>query len=141
MPRRASLCVRLCKQFCGLFKNPKPTRKYISAKVVHEVFHRCQGHCFYCYSTIEKIKPRKNIYEIDHLEAFSKAGTDDISNYYVACYKCNKSKGNKQLSAFLEKHGHPKRCQHLNVATNQYCMQICSTLISTHCNEHTSNAL
>lgn len=135
-------------------------RKAISKKVARAVFHRCQGHCFYCYKTISKAEPRIGIYEIDHLEPFSNHNApDDISNYFVACFQCNRKKSNLPLHVFLQRNGLQKRCQYLQIDDTQnisltkatknnhtkrkilngvYCMQICSKLDSKFCNHHSS---
>lgn len=41
--------------------------------------------------------------EIDHIHPRSKGGTDRVSNLTLACHDCNRKKGNRDISEFLEK--------------------------------------
>ena len=54
---------------------------------------------------------------IDHVQAYSRDGAHDITNFAVACARCNARKGNKAKGDYLEanplwrvksKHGEPK---------------------------------
>jgi CRISPR/Cas system Type II protein with McrA/HNH and RuvC-like nuclease domain len=132
----------------------KRKRKAVSKKVARAVFYRCNGMCFYCGKRIAKPVPRIGIYEIDHLEAFSAHGQDNIDNYYVACFQCNRKKHDMPLNIFLKKNGLTKRCQYLQILDQQqkinknnnnkkqqilngvYCMQVCKNLNSKFCSKH-----
>ncbi len=124
---------------CSCFSSPTAplARRHISKKIVTQVYHRCRGQCFYCLKVIPQIAPRKGIYEIDHLKAFSKQGADDISNYYIACFKCNKSKGKRELAVFLATKNLTKQCQFLDLQSDTYCMNPCNSLNNLYCSDHT----
>jgi hypothetical protein len=75
--------------------------------LVRQVYHKCQGRCFYCSREV-KLAPRKGIWEVDHYYPRCQGGKDDFDNLVVACFACNRSKGAKipQQSSF-------ERCLHL----------------------------
>ncbi|MDJ0747245.1 MAG: RNA-guided endonuclease IscB [Xenococcaceae cyanobacterium MO_167.B27] len=62
-------------------------REYLLAK-----FNRT---CQYCGATN---KP----FEVDHIQARSKGGSDRVSNLTLACHDCNQAKGNQDIKNFLE---------------------------------------
>ncbi|MGB5595994.1 MAG: RNA-guided endonuclease IscB [Crocosphaera sp.] len=62
-------------------------REYLLAK-----FNRT---CQYCGATN---KP----FEVDHIQARSKGGSDRVSNLTLACHDCNQAKGNQDIKYFLK---------------------------------------
>ena len=51
--------------------------------------------CVYCGATN---KP----FEVDHIQARSKGGSDRVSNLTLACHDCNQTKGSQDIRAFLK---------------------------------------
>jgi 5-methylcytosine-specific restriction endonuclease McrA len=41
---------------------------------------------------------------VDHVEAFSKGGRDEASNFVTSCNKCNARKNDRSVSAFTREH-------------------------------------
>ncbi len=62
-------------------------REYLLAK-----FNRT---CAYCGATD---KP----FEVDHIQARSKGGSDRVSNLTLACHDCNQAKGNQDIQDFFK---------------------------------------
>jgi hypothetical protein len=77
-------------------------RKPPGAKVKLEVFKRDNYTCRVCGRS-PAITPGLEL-EVDHVEPFSKGGTDALANYQTLCQRCNRGKGdhaslNKSLAA------------------------------------------
>lgn len=68
-------------------------RKTISKKTRFEVFKRDGFKCQYCGASAPAA-----ILVIDHVEPFSKGGSDEILNYITACQPCNAGKGDRKIS-------------------------------------------
>jgi hypothetical protein len=66
----------------------------VSKRVRFEVFKRDVFCCRYCGKT-----PPDAVLEIDHVEAVSTGGSDDISNLVTSCFDCNRGKSNIPLGA------------------------------------------
>lgn len=64
----------------------------ISKKIRFEVFKRDGFKCAYCGKT-----PPDCILELDHINAVSTGGEDDINNLVTACFDCNRGKKNIPL--------------------------------------------
>ena len=65
------------------------SRTVISSNVRHQVFERDNYRCVYCGST-------DGPFHIDHVNPWSRGGTDDVINLATACPPCNLSKGAKR---------------------------------------------
>lgn len=52
--------------------------------------------CAYC--CIENVP-----FEVEHIQPKSKGGSDRVSNFTLACHKCNQAKGNQDIREFLSK--------------------------------------
>lgn len=65
----------------------------LTKKIRFEVFKRDGFKCGYCGQT-----PPAVILEIDHIEAISKGGSDDINNLLTSCFDCNRGKKNIPLN-------------------------------------------
>lgn len=59
----------------------------ISKKIRFEVFKRDGFKCAYCGNN-----PPAVILEVDHIEAKSTGGNDDINNLITSCFSCNRGK-------------------------------------------------
>lgn len=70
-----------------------PQRKNISKKTRFEVFKRDQFTCQYCGNT-----PPAVVLEVDHIDAVSNGGDNDIDNLITSCFDCNRGKGARSLS-------------------------------------------
>jgi len=67
-------------------------RKPIQPKIKLQVFKRDNYRCRSCGTS-----PAFNLevsLEVDHIQPFSKGGSNDISNLQTLCMKCNRGKGN-----------------------------------------------
>ncbi len=51
--------------------------------------------CQYCGAT-------DKAFEVDHIQARSKGGSDRVSNLTLACHDCNQAKGNRDIKGFLK---------------------------------------
>lgn len=67
-------------------------RKYISQRVRFEVLKRDGFACIYCGHKAPAVK-----LVIDHIEPFSKGGSDEIGNYATACHDCNAGKAANEV--------------------------------------------
>lgn len=72
----------------------KPKRKSIPPKIRFEVFHRDGFTCQYCGSSVPDV-----VLELDHIQPFSKGGSNDIDNLLTACTSCNRGKAAKKITA------------------------------------------
>lgn len=72
-------------------------RKAISKRLRFEVLKRDNFTCQYCSA-----KPPKVPLEVDHIQAVSKGGKNDIDNLITACFDCNRGKGNIDLDSIPE---------------------------------------
>jgi hypothetical protein len=68
-------------------------RKGISPKVRFEVFKRDSFKCQYCGRCAPEI-----VLELEHIEPYSKGGTDEVLNLITSCWECNNGKGDRRLS-------------------------------------------
>ena len=66
----------------------------VSKRLRFEVFKRDGFKCAYCGQT-----PPAVVLEVDHIEAKSNGGKDDINNLITACFDCNRGKTNIPLSS------------------------------------------
>ncbi|QXG81957.1 HNH endonuclease [Rhodospirillum rubrum] len=59
------------------------------------VFYRDQGRCQLCFSDLTGlISPAVNVH-LDHMVPLASGGSNDPTNFQLACKKCNTSKGSK----------------------------------------------
>ena len=65
-----------------------PQRLTISRDRRLEIIERDGPFCAYCGVELDEAT-----FTVDHIEAFSKGGSDDPDNLTVACRSCNSSKG------------------------------------------------
>src|SRR5205823_6933154 len=68
-------------------------RKPISKSLRFEVFKRDSFTCQYCGRKAPDV-----LLDVDHIEALSKGGTDDLLNLIASCKDCNSGKSDKRLS-------------------------------------------
>lgn len=68
-------------------------RTSLSKKLRFEVFKRDKFTCQYCGASAPEA-----VLHVDHIQPFSKAGTDDLLNLITACQECNSGKGARELS-------------------------------------------
>lgn len=62
-------------------------REAVTAEMKRAVFHLDGGECVYCSATA--------LLEVDHVQAVSLGGTNELDNLVTCCGKCNKKKGNR----------------------------------------------
>lgn len=70
-------------------------RKRISQAERMEVFDKYNGHCAYCGKHISF-----NEMQVDHKDPLRLDGADDMSNYMLACRRCNHYKRGNSLEGF-----------------------------------------
>lgn len=94
---------RLQKELGGIFsevihRNDIPKRKggIRSKDIKHILFGRQEGFCAGCKSGFEY----RN-FEIDHIGALNKGGTDDDDNLQLLCGWCNRKKGDRPMEYLL----------------------------------------
>lgn len=68
-------------------------RKPISKKIRFDIFKRDFFKCQYCGT-----HPPETVLEVDHIQPFSKGGTDDINNLITSCFNCNRGKSDRELN-------------------------------------------
>ena len=76
----------------------KIKHKRFSNRKRRSIYEKTQGHCYLCGELV-----KFNSFEVDHKIPLSKGGTDDISNLYCSCHKCNKIKRNIYYEDFMER--------------------------------------
>ena len=54
--------------------------------------------CIYCQSSVEETARLT----LDHIQPYSKGGSNDAENLATCCLKCNSSRGNRSLSSFVD---------------------------------------
>jgi 5-methylcytosine-specific restriction endonuclease McrA len=59
-----------------------------------QILQRFGGHCFYCWEKPERLT-------IDHIIPRSKGGTEYHGNLAPSCHRCNGSKSDKEVIAWL----------------------------------------
>lgn len=69
------------------------TRKSISKKTRFEVFKRDSFCCQYCGQSAPDV-----VLEVDHIEAVSKGGSNDMMNFITSCKSCNSGKSDRRIS-------------------------------------------
>ncbi len=67
-------------------------RKGLTKKTRFEVFKRDSFKCQYCGACAPEA-----VLVVDHIDPFSKGGSDDIMNYITACQPCNAGKSDRTL--------------------------------------------
>ena len=77
-------------------KNQK--HKQFSKIMRLNIYEKTQGHCYLCGKFVEF-----NSFEVEHKTPLSKGGTNDLSNLYCSCHKCNKIKRNIYYEDFMER--------------------------------------
>lgn len=75
----------------------KQKHKQFSKSMRLNIYEKTQGHCYLCGESV-----KFNSFEVEHKIPLSKGGTDDISNLYCSCHKCNKIKRNIYYEDFME---------------------------------------
>lgn len=64
-------------------------------RIIKEVFKRDNYTCQYCGQIGGKL-------EADHINPFSKGGSDEMSNLITSCRKCNRQKKDKSANEFIK---------------------------------------
>ena len=84
-----------------LFEHPLPRKKLSQEQrqIVHSMFG---GRCAYCGKQIALADM-----QVDHIDAYSRGGADDDSNYFPACSVCNRVKASYSIEQFRS---HIRRC-------------------------------
>jgi len=77
----------------GLDMTTTDKRKTLSKKIRFEVFKRDSFTCQYCGAKAPDV-----ILHVDHIEPWSKGGSNDIINLVTSCSTCNLGKGANTLS-------------------------------------------
>lgn len=75
----------------------KIKHKQFSNRKRRSIYEKTEGHCYLCGELL-----KFNFFEVDHKVPLSKGGTDDISNLYCSCHKCNRIKRNIYYEDFME---------------------------------------
>jgi len=75
--------------------SPSEDRRYIPKPIRREVFDRDGMVCSYCGT-------KEGEFELDHIVPWSRGGKHEADNLCVACYDCNRRKGNKTLSEWKQ---------------------------------------
>ncbi len=73
-------------------KTQNKRSRYIPASIRVSVLHRDKYKCVFCGRSAKQIQ-----LEIDHIIAYSKGGSNDISNLQTLCIDCNRGKGARNL--------------------------------------------
>ena len=76
----------------------KSKRKQFSKSMRRNIYEKTQGYCYLCGKFV-----KFNSFEVEHKTPLSKGGTNDLSNLYCSCHKCNKLKRNIYYEEFMEK--------------------------------------
>ena len=76
----------------------KSKRKQFSKSMRRNIYEKTQGYCYLCGKFV-----KFNSFEVEHKTPLSKGGTNDLSNLYCSCHKCNKLKRNIYYEDFMEK--------------------------------------
>jgi 5-methylcytosine-specific restriction endonuclease McrA len=76
-------------------------KAYYRARASEAQNHRC---C-YCGTDMITEPERKNSLTLEHIVTRSHGGREHPDNYAAACRRCNTSRGNTQLEAYLKKIG------------------------------------
>ena len=71
--------------------------KIDNKKVRQQIFNKYGGHCAYCADFLGKR------FTIDHIQARSMEGKDEIYNYNPCCYSCNSSKSSYSLEQWRQR--------------------------------------
>ena len=75
----------------------KIKHKQFTNRKRRSIYEKTQGHCYLCGELV-----KFNSFEVEHKTPLSKGGTNDISNLYCSCHKCNKIKRNIYYEDFME---------------------------------------
>lgn len=70
-------------------------RRKIPTKTQERVRERANGMCEYCHAVEEWQYVR---FSIDHIEPVSQGGSNTLGNLALACFHCNRRKGDKEIS-------------------------------------------
>lgn len=77
------------------------TKAYYRARASEAQNHRC---C-YCGTAMINEPERNNSLTLEHIITRSRGGRNHPENYAAACRKCNSSRGNTRVEAYLKKIG------------------------------------
>lgn len=84
-------------QVLGIENNDKKTKRvYIPKVTKRKVFENCKGVCAICGRKVES-----NNFTIDHIIPLNRGGTNELSNYQIACGTCNKLKDDSLDSEYM----------------------------------------
>ena len=117
-PSVARLSLQSRRRWAQRFKDNRLGRAWF-----HGLFKKQGGLCDYCGIKMHK---RRRLMDndratFDHVKPISRGGfVDDIFNVVLACYRCNKDKGDltgDEFRAFVREHGrHPDASERLAMA-------------------------
>jgi len=82
------------------------------------VYHRTEGHCYYCGELLEPF----GTWQIDHAIPQKQGGTHEIDNLIPSCRTCNLQKKGRTVEEFRQY----KHQKHIKVL--QSCIEIISSL-------------
>jgi ATP adenylyltransferase len=80
----------LAKRGETLYDHRRSAAGYIPGTIRYEVLKAAGFRCMLCGISADEC-----FLDVDHIEPKSKKGKDDINNYQALCYRCNRSKGNR----------------------------------------------
>ena len=73
-------------------------RSYFPVWLKNAIFHRDKGRCQLCGCDLTNIMVPTGQRHIDHMVPLKASGTNDPTNFQLACETCNKSKGAKVIA-------------------------------------------
>lgn len=77
-------------QILGIAPENKTKRIQIQKTTRQLVYEKCNGICGICHGPV-----LSDNYTIDHIVPISRGGKNEIENLRLACYDCNRNKGNR----------------------------------------------
>ncbi len=87
-----------------------PRRRW--GKKAVSIIHLQSGKaCWYCLKALP-LAPRLGVWEIDHVEPWTRGGADAIHNLVASCVECNRSKGDDSETSFRRRRKIKARCHH-----------------------------
>ncbi len=95
---------------------------------------RSEFHCLYCNRNLHGANP-ENI-TMEHLDPQSKGGSDDLSNLFLACAKCNRERGNMPWRKYAKNGRTIRRVLKLRKTNIDPFYKLAATLIQEKNNGH-----
>jgi ATP adenylyltransferase len=85
------------KRGSSLYDHRRSAAGYIPGTIRYEVLKAAGFRCMLCGISAEEC-----FLDVDHIEPRSRKGKDEINNYQALCYRCNRSKGNRDSTDFRQ---------------------------------------